>query len=71
MNYDAVKSIVKNKWWKNYFSPCKKGSSKVKISESIRGKKKAIEKSLTFAYDSVKIEDEKEEVLECSLVTTS
>jgi len=48
-----------------------KESSKVKISESIRSKKKAIEKSLTFAYDSVKIEDEKEEVLECSLVTTS
>jgi len=48
-----------------------KESSKVKISESIRGEKEAIEKSLIFAYGSDKINGVKEEVLECSLVTTS
>jgi hypothetical protein len=42
-----------------------------KISESIRGEKEAIEKSLIFAYGSDKINGVKEEVLECSLVTTS
>ncbi|PIV64538.1 MAG: hypothetical protein COS11_01665, partial [bacterium (Candidatus Ratteibacteria) CG01_land_8_20_14_3_00_40_19] len=46
-------------------------SSKVKISESIRGEKKEVEKNLTFACDSVKIENEKEEVLDTQFVTTS
>ena len=45
-------------------------SSKIKISESIRGEK-GVEKNLTFAYDSVKVKEENEEVLECPLVTTS
>jgi len=48
-----------------------KESNKVKIPESIRGEKGVVEKNLTFAYDSVKIENEKEEVLEYQLVTTS
>ena len=43
----------------------------VKIPESIRGGKEVVEKNLTFAYDSVKIEEENKEVLECPLVTTS
>ncbi|MBT9130715.1 MAG: hypothetical protein DDT30_01919 [Dehalococcoidia bacterium] len=32
---------------------------------------KEVEKNLTFAYDSVKIEEENKEVLECQFVTTS
>ena len=48
-----------------------KESSKVKISKSIRGEKEAIEKSLIFACGSDKINGVKEEVMECSLVTTS
>ena len=40
------------------------------ILVSIRGKKEVVE-GLNLAYDSVKIEEEKEEVLECQLVTTS
>ena len=43
----------------------------LQISESIRGEKGVVEKNLTFAYDSVKIEDEKEEILERQFVTTS
>ena len=46
-------------------------SSKVKISESIRGTKE-VQENLTFVYDSVKKKNGvKEEVLECQLVTTS
>ena len=49
----------------------KRQSSKVKISESIRGEKEGQE-NLTFIYDSVKKKNGvKEEVLECQLVTTS
>ncbi|MBT9132383.1 MAG: hypothetical protein DDT32_00901 [Syntrophomonadaceae bacterium] len=48
-----------------------KESSKVKIPESIRGRKEVVEKNLTFAYDSVKIENENKEVLECQDVTTT
>jgi len=48
-----------------------KEGSKAKISESIRGEKEVVEKNLAFAYDFVKIENEKEGVLECPLVTTS
>jgi len=44
--------------------------NKIKIPESIRGEK-VVEENLTFACDSVKIENEKEEVLECQFVTTS
>jgi hypothetical protein len=44
-----------------------KEGSKVKIPESIRGKKE-VEKNLTFVYDSVKI---KKEVMECQFVTIS
>ncbi|MBA2123716.1 hypothetical protein B9J78_02070 [bacterium Unc6] len=43
---------------------------KVKIPESIKGKKE-VQENLNLAYDSVKIENEKEEVLECQPVTTS
>jgi len=46
-------------------------SSKVKILESIEGREEVVEKNLTFAYDSVKINGVKEEVLECQFVTTS
>ncbi|MBT9147615.1 MAG: hypothetical protein DDT32_01377 [Syntrophomonadaceae bacterium] len=56
-----------------YFSvdlTLEKKSSKVKIPESIKGKKE-VQENLNLAYDSVKIENEKEEVLECQLVTTS
>jgi len=42
----------------------------VKIPESIKGEKE-VQESLNLAYDSVKIENEKEEVLECQFVTTS
>ena len=46
-------------------------SSKVKISESIRGTKE-VQENLTFVYGSVKKKNGvKEEVLECQLVTTS
>jgi len=48
----------------------KKESGKVKIPELIRGEKE-VEKNLIFAYDSVKIENENKEALECPLVTTS
>jgi len=47
-----------------------KESSRIKIPESIRGGKE-VQENLNFAYDSVKIENEKEEVLECQFVTTS
>ncbi len=40
------------------------------LLESIKGRKE-VEKNLTFAYDSVKIENENKEVLECQFVTTS
>ncbi|MBT9161047.1 MAG: hypothetical protein DDT26_02345 [Dehalococcoidia bacterium] len=56
-----------------YFSvdlTLEKKSSKVKIPESIKGKKE-VQENLNLAYDSVKIENEKEEVLECQPVTTS
>lgn len=46
-------------------------SSKIKILESIRGRKEVVKKNLTFTYDSVKIKNEKEEVLECQFLTTS
>jgi len=42
----------------------------VKIPELIRGGKE-VQESLNLAYDSVKINGVKEEVLECPLVTTS
>jgi len=48
-----------------------KEGSKIKISESIRGREEVVEKNLTFAYDSVKIEEENKEVLDTQLVTTS
>jgi len=47
-----------------------KESGKLKIPESIRGRKE-VQENLTFAYDSVKINRVKEEVLECQLVTIS
>ncbi|MBT9151694.1 MAG: hypothetical protein DDT40_01890 [candidate division WS2 bacterium] len=47
-----------------------KESSKVKISELIRGRKEAQE-SLIFAYGSVINEVKNKEVLECQPVTTS
>jgi len=50
------------------FSIQKEGD-KIKIPESIRGEKEG-EKNLTFACDSVKIENEKKEVLKTQLVTT-
>ncbi len=49
----------------------KKESSKVKIPESIRGRKEVVEKNLTFTYGSVKIKNENKEVLEYQFVTTS
>ncbi|HCG76611.1 TPA: hypothetical protein DEW49_01715, partial [bacterium] len=48
----------------------KQEEGKVKIPESIKGEKE-VQESLNLAYDSVKIENEKEEVLECQFVTTS
>ena len=35
------------------------------------GDRKEVEKNLTFAYDSVKIEEENKEVLDTQFVTTS
>jgi len=40
--------------------------NKIKIPESIRGEKE-VEENLTFAYDSVKIENEKKGVWRVSL----
>ena len=48
-----------------------KEGSKIKISESIEGREEVVEKNLTFAYDSVKINGVKEEVLDTQFVTTS
>ena len=48
-----------------------KEGSKIKISESIESRNEVMKKSLTFAYDSVKMDKEKKEVLWCQCVTTS
>jgi len=45
-----------------------KQSSKTKILESIRGEKE-VQENLTFAYDSVEIENKNKEVLESQIVT--
>jgi len=45
-------------------------SGKLKIPKSIR-RGKDVQESLNLAYDSVKIESEKREVLETQLVTTT
>jgi len=47
-----------------------KKSANVKVLESIRGEKE-VEENLTFAHDFVETENNKKEVLECQLVTTS
>ena len=45
-----------------------KQSSKTKILESIRGEEE-VQENLTFAYDSVEIENKNKEVLESQIVT--
>jgi len=48
-----------------------KESSKVKTPKSIKGEKEVVNKNLAFAYDSVKINGVKEEVLDTQIVTTT
>lgn len=47
-----------------------KGRSKIKSPELIRGRKE-VQDNLNLAYDSVRIEKIKKEVLACQSVTTS
>jgi len=44
--------------------PLQKGSSKIKLPELIRGRKE-VQDNLNLAYDSVRIEKIKKEVLAC------